>query len=101
MHLSFPEVHGLSRYPFHSKSRYMLPYLVDKANLDTDVLGRPLATAIDFNVDPWLSNLVSARLCNYCGFGNRKLCLVSRNGYTVHGKNWGYKWRDDTGSGEA
>ena len=73
----------------------MLPYLVDRGRLDMALLSGPLATAVEFTVDSWISNWVSSRLRNYGGFGNRKLCLISRNGYSVHGKNWGFKWRDD------
>jgi hypothetical protein len=100
LHLSYPEVHGLSRYPFHTKARYMLPYLVARGRLDMDALKQPLTTAIDFTVEPWIANWVSSRLRNFGGFGDRKLCIISRNGYSVLGKNWGHKWREDLAPGK-
>lgn len=100
LHLSYPEIHGWNNFPYHSKARFMIPYLVDVAPKDQERLGRPLPSAINFAVDPWISEWVQSRLRNVGGFGDRKLCLISRTGYTAHGKNWGHKWREDMPPGQ-
>jgi hypothetical protein len=88
---SFPEVWGATAYPFHTKARNMLRHLVPENRLNERILSRPLATAINLSVDPWVTQLVEAYLRSHCGFGERKLCL---NGYTGVSKNWGHEWRD-------
>lgn len=95
-----PEAHGQVAFPYHTKARYLLPYLADEALLAQADLGRALPSAINFEVTPWLRQWVEARLRSRAGFGRRKLCLISRNGYTAVGKNWGHKWREEMPEGK-
>ena len=97
--LTYPEVYGWADVPFHTKARYQLPFLLEKSRVNFERLGRPLPTAINFAHNPALVNWVRARLMNCTGFGYRKLCLISRSGYTCTGKNWGHRWREDMPTG--
>ena len=96
----FPETHGWSAFPYHTKGRGLLPYLVPQDRLETFALERPLPTAINFQVSSWIMQWVEAVLKNRAGFGERKLCLISRTGYTYIEKNWGHKWREDMPPGK-
>ncbi len=95
-----PEIYGYSSYPFHTKARALLPYLASPSLLSTTILERPLVSAINFKVVSWLTQWVESRLRSFAGFGHRKLCVIARNGYSSHGKNWGHLWRDDMPSGK-
>jgi hypothetical protein len=96
---TFPEIYGHSIVPYHTKARCNLPFLVERRGLDPTTLCAPLKTAINFAVDPWILNWVRARLRNDTGYGDRKLCLISRNGFTHVGKNWGHRWREEMPAG--
>jgi hypothetical protein len=92
---SFPEVFGRAVFPFHSKCRNLIPSLVREEARSQFRLCAPLKSSIGFEVPPWIARWVEARLASFGGFGSRKLCLISRNGYTSVGKNWGHLWRED------
>ena len=98
--LPYPEVWGHVEFPFHTKARHMLPYLIDPTWLNSRTIARPLKSAISFEVDPKVMNWVRTRLQNFAGYGGRKLCLISRNGYTSCGKNWGHLWREELPVGQ-
>ena len=100
LHINFPEVLGLSAVPYHTKARFILHSLVGRRAFALEGLCAPLKTAIDFEVDAWVMNWVQTRLRNNTGFGQRRLCLISRNGYTSVGKNWGHQWREDMPEGK-
>jgi hypothetical protein len=88
----FPEVWGTTAYPFHTKARNMLRYLVPENRLNERTLSQPLMTAINLSVDRWVTQIVEAYL-------RSQLCLIGRNGYTGVSKNWGHEWREqDDGS---
>lgn len=92
---SFPEIGGSVAYPFHSKARNMLRFLLTperRAKLD---LSAPLASGLSFEVDPSVTQWVESRLKNLLGLRGRKLCVIARNGYTSIGKNWGHRFRED------
>jgi hypothetical protein len=42
-----------------------------------------------------IQQFVENRLINFLGLGIRKLCLISRGGYTTPEKFWGRLWRDE------
>jgi hypothetical protein len=92
---SYPETFGNRPYPYHSKARNLARHVAPRSSYEVLESGKPLANCINFEVDPWISRWVEARLRNCGGFGKRKLCLISRNGYTSIGKNWGHRWRED------
>ena len=92
---AFPESAGCVLYPFHSKARNLIPYLVAPERIQGATLSRPLPSSISFAVPACITRLVESRLRNFAGFGPRKMCIVGRNGYTSVGKNWGHLWRED------
>jgi hypothetical protein len=95
---AYPEVHGREPFPYHTKARHLIRHLAPVAPRDQPKLNRALRNSISFNVCPWAMRWVESRLRNDTDFGRRKLCIVSRTGYTSHGKNWGHKYRDDSGA---
>lgn len=95
----YPEIHGNSPAPYHTKARYCLQALVNTRQISADRLSQPLPSPICFEIDGWLASFVHARLVNYGGLGRRKLCIISRTGYTAHGKNWGHLFREDMPEG--
>jgi len=99
LHLPFPETYGGSAFPFHSKGRNMLRHLVESRRRPHEELKRPLANAISFDAPPNITAWVESRLRTWAGFGERKLCVIGRNGYTSVGKNWGHLWREDLPEG--
>lgn len=90
-----PETYGAVGFPYHSKARLLIPHLGDERQLSQVALDQPLASALDFSIPPWLAKWVEARLQSFAGLGERRLCVISRNGYTSTGKNWGHQWRED------
>lgn len=90
---SFPETWGESAFPYHTKARNLLRYLTPTGDVSLNVLSRKLISGINLSVDQFVVQLVDARLRTYCGYGERRLCLVGRNGYTSVSKNWGHEWR--------
>jgi hypothetical protein len=94
----FPETGGHIDPPFQSKARNMIRCVASPQSAVTNLM-RPLRSSISFEVTPWLQQWVEARLKNWIGFGERKLCIIARNGYTSVGKNWGHLWRDDLPAG--
>src|SRR6516225_3733653 len=90
----FPETSGHTAPPFQSKARNMIRLIASPRSAVTNLL-RPLRSSISFEVIPWLQQWVEARLKNWIGFGERKLCIIGRTGYTSVGKNWGHLWRND------
>jgi len=90
----FPETGGYTAPPFQSKARNMIRSIASSRSAGTSLM-RPLRSSISFEVTPWLQQWVEARLKNWIGFGERKLCIIGRNGYTSVGKNWGHLWRHD------
>jgi hypothetical protein len=90
----FPETGGHISPPFHSKARNLIRSFASPQSDSTNLM-RPLRSSICFEVTPWLQQWVEARLRNWIGLGERKLCIVARNGYTSVGKNWGHLWRGD------
>lgn len=91
----FPEAFGEAPFPFHTKARHQLPSLVAPETLHQPALHRPLPSSINFAVEGWIARWVESRLKSFAGFGERKLCLIGRNGYTSTGKNWGHLFRED------
>jgi len=96
----FPEPFGYSPFPFHSKPRNILRSLVRRKALEHVSLGRPLQSTINFSVPEWLTLWTESRLRNFCGFGQRKMCMIGRNGFTAIGKNWGHRWREEMPAGK-
>jgi len=97
---SNPETHGETGFPFHTKGRGVLR---DLARCDEALmirLAKPLPSSISFEVDAWVTRWVEARLQSFGGFGERKLCIISRNGYTGIDKNWGHIAREDMPAGK-
>jgi hypothetical protein len=94
----FPETGGHISPPFQSKARNMIQCVASPQSAVTNLM-RPLRNSISFDVTPWIKQWVEARLKNWIGFGERKLCIIARNGYTSVGKNWGHLWRDDLPAG--
>jgi len=92
---SFPETWGTQPFPYHSKARNLARHIVPPSSRPVLESKIPLTNSINFSVAPWLSAWVEARLRNVLRLGERKLCLISRNGYTSTGKNWGHSWRED------
>jgi hypothetical protein len=93
---NFPETHGMTEFPFHSKARGCLRTLAGEAKLRRTDLSRPLPSSINFEVAPVITAWVESRLRSHAGFAaGRRLCIVGRNGYTSIGKNWGHLWRED------
>lgn len=88
----YPETHGHVAPPMHTKARAMAGHLVDDLPAE---FAKPLRRTVCLDVDPVVGQIVEARLKNVCGFGDRRLCLMGRGGYTSVGKNWGHLWRED------
>ncbi|MHB8521774.1 MAG: hypothetical protein ACYDH9_13575 [Limisphaerales bacterium] len=91
----FPETWGHLAFPFHTKGRRAARQLVTDERLASVDWARPLDSTISFKVEPCLTRWVEAQLRSKAGFGERKLCMIARNGYTTVGKNWGHRWRED------
>jgi hypothetical protein len=96
----FPEIHGRHAFPFHTKARHLLRSLILEDQHRDTRLSRPLENAICFDVPESVTRWVEARLHSYAGWGDKKLCLIGRNGYTCVGKNWGHRWREDLPPGQ-
>jgi len=96
----FPETHGHALFPNHSKGRNVLSHIANLSPEKEAVYRRPLTSTINFNTDSWLKQWVEGRLKNVMGFGQRKLCIVTRVGYTSIDKNWGHLWRDELPEGK-
>lgn len=92
---SFPEIGGMVPYPYHSKARNMVRYLLTPERRAACDLGAPLPASISFTVDPFVRAWVESRLSNLLGLRGRKLCLIARTGYTSIGKNWGHAFREE------
>jgi hypothetical protein len=92
---SFPETAGHVPYPFHTKARNVLRYLIGDPAARRQLNGSPLESTISFQTTAWLARWVEARLRNFADFDGKRLCILGRNGYTSVGKNWGHLWRED------
>lgn len=92
---SYPETWGGRAYPYHTKPRNLLSHLVDEKTLQGIDLSKPLRSSVNFEVPAFVSAWVESRLRNLTGFGQRKLCIIGRNGYTSIEKNWGHLFRED------
>jgi len=92
---SFPEPAGLSGFPFHSKARNLLRYLLREGDPRAGALDRPLPSALSFEPPAWAQRWVEARMNNLAEMAGHRLCIVGRNGYTSVGKNWGHLWREE------
>ncbi len=92
---SLPETWGMQAYPYHTKARLQLLSLVAEERLAALDLASPMGSALNFDSAPWLARWVEARLAAFGGYGDRRLCLITRNGYTSIGKNWGHWFRDE------
>jgi hypothetical protein len=95
----FWDTGGNGPFPVHTKARNLLNDLRIRERAPSVDLAAPLRSCIDFRVDPWVTRWVEARLGNFGGFGARKLCLISRHGFTGAGKNWGHLFREDLPEG--
>jgi hypothetical protein len=93
----YPETHGSESPPYHTKARRMAAHLTERLPESFSV---PLPSSLSLKSNGILRQIVEARLTNYCGFGDRQLCLVGRGGYTSVGKNWGHLWREDLPEGQ-
>lgn len=96
---SFPEVGGSLAFPYQSKARNVIRYLISRERLGEADLSRPLGSSVSFEVAPWVRQWVESRVKNFLGSRGRKLCLIGRNGFTSVGKNWGHQWREDLPAG--
>lgn len=92
----FPEPKGRSAAPFHTKPRNLVRHL--SSRLPPEFL-RPLRRTISLDEDPLLFTIVRAKLQNYCGYGDRRLCLIAHRGQTSQYKNWGNLWRRELPEG--
>jgi len=97
---AFGETWGGADFPYHSKARNLLRKMTSPGHLDQKVLGSALKSSISFEVEPALQRWVEAQLKSWIGLGDRKLCIIGRNGYTAVGKNWGHLWRNDLPPGK-
>ena len=95
---SYPEVHGREPFPYHSKARNLIRHLAGIEPHANQSLNEALKNSIAFDVCPWAMRWVESRLRNHTDFGRRQLCIVSRTGYSSHGKNWGHRYRDASDS---
>lgn len=93
--VSFAETHGGSPYPLHTKARRFIDNVRSNDAVVRSTLERPLAPNVDFAMNANIVRYVESRLRSLCGYRGKKLCLISRNGYTSLGKNWGHEWRDE------
>lgn len=90
----FPETHGNSEFPFHTKGRNLLKFLTDYKKEDKTIFSS-LQTYISLAPTP-LDAMIESRLQNKIGLdAKKKLCIISRVGYTAIGKNWGHEFRED------
>jgi len=93
VHTPLWESHGSFPFPYHSKIRSLAKtWISDDRH---SVLNDPLKSVVSFTVDGFVQRLVERRLQTWMGLKGKRLCLISRNGYTSVGKNWGHLWRDD------
>jgi hypothetical protein len=92
----YPETHGATAPPYHTKARRMAEQLSERLSPE---FALPLKQSLCLKTDNVLQQIVEARLKNHCGFGERRLCLLGRGGYTSIGKNWGHMWREDLPDG--
>lgn len=92
----YPETHGFHAPPFHTKARAITRTLA--RGLPPE-FAKPLPSTLCMIGEPLIMQIVEARLKSRCGFGERRLCLIGRNGYTSVGKNWGHLYREDLPEG--
>lgn len=92
----YPETFGQNDVPFHTKARGMIRNL---AATFPAHFARPLPGTLRLDEDPVLRELVEARMRSFCGIGERRLCIIARQGLSGHGKNWGHRWREDMPAG--
>jgi hypothetical protein len=97
---SFPEPAGRMAFPFHSKARNLLRYLVSEDRLREVDLGRALASSVNWEAPGFVAAWVESRLRNVAGLDGSRLCIIGRNGYTSVGKNWGHEWREEMPEGK-
>lgn len=97
--IGFGEVWGRAEAPYHTKARNQITKLASPKALERASLDRPLSSALSFDVPAPMRSWVESRLAAHTGWGPRRLCLISRNGYTAVGKNWGHMFREDMPDG--
>jgi hypothetical protein len=100
VHLPFWETYGRDSFPFHTKGRKNLRLLVSPQALTDVDLSKPLLSALNFTAPAFVQQWVENRLRTFTGWMSQKLCLITRNGYTSVGKNWGHLWRGDLPAGK-
>lgn len=95
--LTVPFVDGVGHgaFPYHTKARSLLKSVVAPGDPRFANLQDALPCPIDLSAPLMIQQLVENRLINFLGLGPRKLCLISRGGYTTPDKFWGHLWRDD------
>lgn len=93
--LPFVETFGKAPPPFHTKGRYFLKQATRRERREATDLLRPLPSAISFAVPEFILEWMERRLKSYAGWLGRKLCVITRSGYTAIGKNWGHLWREE------
>ena len=99
----FWEAMGKTPFPHHTKGRHFLRSVVSAERLrelEAGPLRLPLRTAINFDVPAAVTRWVEARLRSELDLGRKKLCLITRNGYTNCEKNWGHRWREELPEGQ-
>jgi hypothetical protein len=93
--LPFIDVVGYRAFPYHTKARALLTSLIPPDDPRFIALSAALPCPINFDVPTMIQQFVENRLINFLGLGIRKLCLISRGGYTTPEKFWGRLWRDE------
>ena len=96
---SFPEPAGFEKAPTHTKARNFFRSILGDQPLP-QAFQQPLPSSLNFTPPDWVLTRVEAKLKNFGGLADRKLCLIGRNGYTSVGKNWGHLWREDLPEGK-
>jgi hypothetical protein len=91
----FPETYGGAAYPFHSKARNAMRFLVAPERLSECDLSKPLVNSLSFAGESFVRRWVEARLQSLIDLRNRRICLIARNGYSSTHKNWGNDFRQD------
>lgn len=100
VYIPFWESHGYEPYPFHTKGRKCLKHLTSLDLLKNPALEKALPSTINFNAPVFVNKWVESRLRSLAGWSGKKLCLITRNGYTSVGKNWGHLWRNEMPEGK-
>lgn len=87
LYTDYPEPEGRNAFPFHTKARTLLRGLVSRERLAALELGKPLPTALTFEVPRPSRERIETRLRDLTGEGTH-LYLLAPGGHTTPGKTW-------------